>query len=76
MYGKPKCVWEAYIYFENHKQTTDKNGSKCTALKHCRIGKFWFESPFSHKIGDVVQNCNDFESFKLVSMNFTFKDHI
>ena len=28
MLVKPKCVWEAYIYFENYKQTAE-NENKC-----------------------------------------------
>ena len=41
MLVKPKCVLEVYIYFDNYKQTADKNVNKCTLLKHILALPIW-----------------------------------
>ena len=62
---KPKYVWEAYILlFENHKKTANKNVNYGSQTQFCFINIGLFESPFRHKIGDVVQIYKDFESFR------------
>ena len=41
MLVKPKCVWEVYIYFENCKQTADKNVNKCTLFNRILALPTW-----------------------------------